>query len=65
MLRKRPHTLPFTIETVSMRQAAAWTPSNLRHPLFEWIVSLSRIFVMRNAHVWQNVATSQPMTCSS
>ena len=27
--RKRPHTLPFTIETVSMRQAAAWTASNL------------------------------------
>jgi hypothetical protein len=43
-----------------MRQAAAWTASNLRHPPFEWSVSLPRKLVMRNAHVWQNVATSQP-----
>jgi hypothetical protein len=45
-----------------MRQAAAWTASNLGHPPFKWSVSLSRIFVMQNAHVWQNVATSQLMT---
>jgi hypothetical protein len=65
MSQKRPHTWPFTIETVSMRQATAWTVSNLRHPPFEWSVSLPRITDMRNAHVWQNVVTSQPMTCSS
>jgi hypothetical protein len=45
-----------------MRQAAAWTASNLRHPPFEWSVSLPRIFDMRNAHVWQNVATPQLLT---
>jgi hypothetical protein len=45
-----------------MRQAAAWTASNLRHPPFEWIVSLSRTIDMRNAHVWQNMATSQLIT---
>jgi hypothetical protein len=27
-----------------MREAAAWTASNLRHPPFEWSVSLPRIF---------------------
>jgi hypothetical protein len=39
------------IETVSMRQAAAWTASNLGNPLFEWSVSLPRMIDMRNAHV--------------
>jgi hypothetical protein len=39
--------------------------SNFRHPLFEWSVSLPRIFDMRNAHVWQNMVTSQPIKCSS
>jgi hypothetical protein len=34
-----------------MREAAAWTASNLGHPPFEWSVSLPRIFDMRNAHV--------------
>jgi hypothetical protein len=43
----------------SMRQAAAWTVSNLGHPPFEWSVSLPRIFVMWNAHVWQNMETTQ------
>jgi hypothetical protein len=33
----------------------AWTASNLGHPPFEWSVSLPRIFIMRNVHVWQNV----------
>jgi hypothetical protein len=33
-----------------------WTVSNLGHPPFEWSVPLSRIFIMRNAHVLQNVA---------
>jgi hypothetical protein len=32
--QKCPHTLPFTIETVSMRQAAAWTASNLGYAPF-------------------------------
>jgi hypothetical protein len=50
------------IETVSMRQATAWTASNLGHPPFEWSVSLPRMIDMRNAHVWQNVATSQLIT---
>jgi hypothetical protein len=45
-----------------MRQAAAWTASNLGQPLFKWSVSLPRIFDMWNAHVWQNVATSQLIT---
>jgi hypothetical protein len=40
-----------------MHQAAAWTTSNLRYPPFEWNVSLPRIFVMWNTHVWQNVET--------
>jgi hypothetical protein len=31
--------------------AAAWTTSNLRHPLFEWSVSLPRMIDMRNAHI--------------
>jgi hypothetical protein len=44
---------------------ASWRVSNLGHPSFEWSVSLPRIIVMRNAQVWKNVATSQPMTCSS
>jgi hypothetical protein len=39
------------IETVSMRQAAAWTASNLGHPPFEWSVSLPRMIDMQNAHV--------------
>jgi hypothetical protein len=65
MSRKHPHTLLFTIEMVSMRQAAAWTASNLRHPPFEWSVSLPRIFVMQNAHVRQNMATSQLRPCPS
>jgi hypothetical protein len=43
---------------------ALMTASNLRHPLFEWSVSLLRIFDMRNAHVLHMV-TSQLMTCSS
>jgi hypothetical protein len=47
---------------VSMRQADAWTASNLGHPPFEWTVFLPRIFDMRNAHVWQNMATSQHLT---
>jgi hypothetical protein len=51
MSRKRPHTLPFTIETVSMRQAAALTASNLGYRPFEWSVSLPRMIDMRNAHV--------------
>jgi hypothetical protein len=34
-----------------MRQAAAWTASNLGHPPFEWIVSLPRMIDMWNAHV--------------
>jgi hypothetical protein len=38
-------------ETVSMRQAAAWTASNLENPPFEWSVSLPRMIDMRNAHV--------------
>jgi hypothetical protein len=50
------------IETVSMRQAAAWTASNLGHPPFEWSVSLPHMIDMWNAHVWQNVATSQLIT---
>jgi hypothetical protein len=40
------------IEMVSMRQAAAWTASNLGSPPFEWSVSLPRMIDMRNAHVW-------------
>jgi hypothetical protein len=32
--RKRLYTLPFTIETVSIRQAAAWTVSNLGYATF-------------------------------
>jgi hypothetical protein len=72
------HTEPFvpaltkasTYITVHYRNGthafiAAWTVSNLRHPPFAWSVSLPRIFVMQNARIWQNVATSQPMTCSS
>jgi hypothetical protein len=39
------------IETVPMRQAAAWTASNLGHPPFEWSVSLPRMIDMRSAHV--------------
>jgi hypothetical protein len=39
------------IETVSLRQAAAWTASNLGLSLFEWSVSLPRMIDMRNAHV--------------
>jgi hypothetical protein len=39
------------IEMVSMRQAAAWTTSNLGHPPFEWSVSLPRMIDIRNAHV--------------
>jgi hypothetical protein len=39
------------IETVSMRQAAAWTASNLGNPPFEWSVSLPHMIDMRNAHV--------------
>jgi hypothetical protein len=42
-----------------MRQAAAWIASNLGHPSFEWSVSLPHMIDMWNAHVWQNVATSQ------
>ena len=42
--RKRPHTLPFTIETVSMRQAAAWTASNLGHLRLNGLV-LSRLLI--------------------
>jgi hypothetical protein len=34
-----------------MRQAAAWTASNLGDPPFEWSVSLPRTIDMRNAHV--------------
>jgi hypothetical protein len=34
-----------------MCEAAAWTASNLRHPPFEWSVSLPHILDMRNAHV--------------
>jgi hypothetical protein len=45
-----------------MRQAAAWTASNLGHPPFEWSVSLPHMIDMRNAHVWQNVVTSQLIT---
>jgi hypothetical protein len=45
-----------------MRQVAAWTASNLGHPPFEWSVSLPRMIVMRNAHVWQNMVTSQLIT---
>jgi hypothetical protein len=45
-----------------MRQAAAWTVSNLGHPPLELSVSLPRMIDMRNAHVWQNVATSQLIT---
>jgi hypothetical protein len=45
-----------------MCQAAAWTASNLGHRPFEWSVSLPRMIVMRKAHVWQNVATSQLIT---
>jgi hypothetical protein len=41
MSRKHPHTLPFTIETVSMHQAATWIASNLRYPPFECTISLS------------------------
>jgi hypothetical protein len=33
-----------------------WTMSNLGHPPFEWSVFLPRMFIMRNKHVWQNVA---------
>jgi hypothetical protein len=40
------------IETVSMRQAAAWKASILGHPPLEWSVSLPRMIDMRNAHVW-------------
>jgi hypothetical protein len=39
------------IETIYMRQAAAWTASNLGHPPFEWSVPLPRMIDMRNAHV--------------
>jgi hypothetical protein len=35
MSQKRPHTLPLTIEMVSMRQAIAWTASNLGYAPFE------------------------------
>jgi hypothetical protein len=31
--------------------AAAWTTTNLGHPLFEWSVSLPRMIDMLNAHV--------------
>jgi hypothetical protein len=34
---------------------AAWTASNLRYTPFEWSISLPRIFIMRNVHVWQTV----------
>jgi hypothetical protein len=34
-----------------MRQAAAWTASNLGNPPFEWSVSLPRMIDMQNAHV--------------
>jgi hypothetical protein len=33
--------------------------SNLGHPPLEWSVSLPRMIDMWNAHVWQNVATTQ------
>jgi hypothetical protein len=39
------------IGTVSMRQAAAWTVSNLGYSPFEWSVSLPRMIDMWNAHV--------------
>jgi hypothetical protein len=45
-----------------MRQAAAWTASNLGHPPFEWSVSLPRMIDMQNAHVWPNVVTLQLIT---
>jgi hypothetical protein len=41
----------FLIETISMRQAAAWTASNLGNPPFEWSVSLPLMIDMLNAHV--------------
>jgi hypothetical protein len=57
--RKCPHTLPFTIETVPMRQAAAWTASYLRlwcDVSAHWNRphSSSRTFPWYH-HVWQNV----------
>jgi hypothetical protein len=36
-----------------MRQAAAWTASNLGHPPFEWSVSLPRMIDMRNMHTYE------------
>jgi hypothetical protein len=39
-----------------MHKVVAWTASNLRYSPFEWSASLPRIFVIRNIHVWKNVA---------
>jgi hypothetical protein len=62
MSQKRPHTLPFTIETVSMRQAAAWTVSNLGHPPFEWSVFLASHDRHAECTRMINMATPQLIT---
>ena len=58
--RKRPHTLPFTIETVSMRQAAAWTASNLGHLRLNGVV-LYRLLIAERTSMAKHGVTHAMM----